>query len=396
MNIVFATDGIYPFVLGGMQKHAAYIIKHLAGSEHRVDVIIPDNGVETAEEAASRFWENEVPNNIRFHVIPYPKLPRFPGHYVVASYLYSRRITNYFSHKISTADILFGKGYTMWHWLARPSRPQIPVIVQLHGLEMFQPAYAFREMLDKMLMRIPAVPIIRLTDYIFSYGGGVKEILLKQGKTEDSIFEQYGAVDDFWLYPLPKKKENGLVRKFLFVARNEYRKGYHLLHETLQELVTDNETFEIDIVGELPDSLQVKDPRIHYHGNLSAEALKTLKERCEVLLLPSLSEGFPTIIIESMARGLCVAATEVGAVPKVIDKKTGWLLPPGDSKSLKDSMKAIIRTPSGELHQKQMACYQKVLHEFQWESTVNQLVSHLKTAAHDYRERITRQQSQKH
>jgi glycosyltransferase involved in cell wall biosynthesis len=80
----------------------------------------------------------------------------------------------------------------------------------------------------------------------------------------------------------------------------------------------------------------------------------------------------------------------------VIDKKTGWLLPPGDSKSLKDSMKAIIRTPSGELHQKQMACYQKVLHEFQWESTVNQLVSHLKTAAHDYRERITRQQSQKH
>ena len=396
MNIVFATDGVYPFVLGGMQKHAAYIIKHLAGSEHRVDVIIPNNGVETAEEAASRFWENEVPDNIRFHVIPYPKLPRFPGHYVVASYLYSRRITNYFSHKISTADILFGKGYTMWHWLARPNRPQIPVIVQLHGLEMFQPAYAFKEMLDKMLMRIPAVPIIRLTDYIFSYGGGVKEILLKQGKTEDSIFEQYGAVDDFWLYPVPKKKENGLVRKFLFVARNEYRKGYHLLHETLQELLTDNETFEIDIVGDLPETAQLKDPRIHYHGNLSAEALKALKERCEVLLLPSLSEGFPTIIIESMARGLCVAATEVGAVPKVIDKNTGWLLLPGDSKSLKDSMKAIIRTPEHDLYQKQMACYQKVLHEFQWESTVNQLVSHLKTAVHDYRERITRQQSQKH
>ena len=380
-------------MLGGMQKHAAYIIRHLAGTEHKVDVLIPNHGVSNAEEAESRFWGNVRPDNIRFHVIPYPKTPRFPGHYVVASYLYSRRITNYFSHKISTTDILFGKGYTLWHWLARQKRPQIPVIVQLHGLEMFQPAFAIKEMLHKMLMRIPAVPIIRLTDYIFSYGGEVKEILRKQGKSDDCIFEQYGAVDDFWLYPEPFPKENGMIRKFLFVARNEYRKGYHLLHETLQELVTDNETFEIDIVGELPKQLELQDPRIRYHGNLSAEALKSLKDRCEVLLLPSLSEGFPTIIIESMARGICIAASEVGAVTKVIDKDTGWLLQPGSSKSLKDTMKAIIRTPEPDLHRKQMACYQKVLHNFRWESTVNQLVSHLQSAAHDYRERITRQQS---
>jgi glycosyltransferase involved in cell wall biosynthesis len=376
-----------------MQKHAAYIIKHLAGTNHAVDVIIPDNGVSSAEEASSRFWGNDHPDNIRFHVIPYPKLPRFPGHYVVASYLYSRRITNYFSHKISTTDIIFGKGYTLWHWLARPRRPKIPVIVQLHGLEMFQPAYAVKEMLDKMLMRIPAVPIIRLTDYIFSYGGGVQEILMKQGIPAERIFEQYGAVDDFWLYPKPEAKKNGLVRKFLFVARNEYRKGYHLLHETLQELTTDNETFEIDIVGDLPEALHLKDHRIRYHGNMTADELKKLKEKCEVLLLPSLSEGFPTIIIESMARGLCVAASDVGAVPKVIDKLTGWLLKPGDSKELKDKMKSIIRTSAGELADKQMACYQKVLHDFQWESTVNQLVSHLEKAAHDYRERIAGEQS---
>lgn len=396
MNIVFATDGIYPFVLGGMQKHAAYIIRHLAGTGHQVDVIMPDNGVKDADEATSRFWENDRPDNIRFHVIPYPKLPRFPGHYVVASYLYSARITNYFSHKISTADILFGKGYTLWHWLARQNRPQIPVIVQLHGLEMFQPAFALKEMLDKTLMRIPAIPIIRLTDYIFSYGGGVKDILLKQGVSADRIFEQYGAVDDFWLFPEPSPKKNGLIRKFLFVARNEYRKGYHLLHETLKELITDNETFEIDIVGELPDNMKIEDARIRYHGNLSAEALKQLKEQCEVLLLPSLSEGFPTIIIESMARGLCVAATEVGAIPKVIDEQTGWLLKPGDSQSLKDWMKTIIRKSEAILSQKQMAAYEKVLNDFQWESTVNQLVSHLETAAHDYRERIARQQPQKH
>lgn len=199
-------------------------------------------------------------------------------------------------------------------------------------------------------------------------------------------------MDDFWLFPELVKKENGLVRKFLFVARNEYLKGYHLLYETLQELVTDNESSEIEIVGALPDNLKIADFRIRYHGNLTAEILKELKGQCDVLLLPSLSEGFPTIIIESMARGLCVAATDVGAVPKVVDKNTGWLLKLGDSQLLKDKMKAIIRTPEGVLRQKQLAAYEKVLNEFQWEYAVNQLVSHLKTAAHDYRERIARQQ----
>ncbi|MEK0421321.1 MAG: hypothetical protein RLZZ161_1172, partial [Bacteroidota bacterium] len=86
----------------------------------------------------------------------------------------------------------------------------------------------------------------------------------------------------------------------------------------------------------------------------------------------------------------------VGAVPKVIDEHTGWLLKTGDSQSLKDRMKAIIRTNSGVLRQKQMAAYEKVLDDFRWESTVNQLVSHLETAAHDYRERIARQQPQKY
>ena len=390
MNILFATDGIYPFVLGGMQKHAAYIIRNLANTEHQIDVIIPHSGVSDAQDAETQFWGDDVPSNIRFHIIPFPALPRFPGHYVVASYLYSRRITNYFTHKISTIDILFGKGYTLWHWLTTRKSTETPAIVQLHGLEMFQPAYSFKEKTDKLLMRIPAIPVIRNADFVFSYGGGVKEILLDLGKSENNIFEQYGAVDDFWLEPEPQAKENGLIRRFLFVARNEYRKGYHLLKEALQDLIIDNETFEIDIVGALPDAEKIKDPRIRYHDNLSAAPLKNIKEQAEVLLVPSLSEGFPTIIIESMARGLAVAATNVGAVPKVIDESTGWLMDPGLSKTLKDTMKEIIRCPKAVLADKQQAAYHKILRDFQWNATIKRLISHLELAINDYRKRTTR------
>lgn len=388
MKILFVTDGVYPFVLGGMQKHAGYVIRNLADTQHEVDVIITGTDLD-AGEAARKFWDGRQPENIRFHVVPYPVMPCFPGHYLAASYLYARRLTKYFSLKISTPDIIYAKGYTMWHYLSNRVWPEVPVISQLHGLEMYQEAYSFREEAEKLAMRIPASAIIRGSDYLFSYGGKVRDILLNLGKPASAIFEQYGAADDFWLFPPPSTRPNGQVRKFLFVARYEYRKGYHLLKEALQMLVADNETFEIDVVGNIPQREYVKDDRIRYHQNRTAEEIREIAAACEVLLVPSLSEGFPTIIIETMARGISVAASDVGAVRHVVNERNGWLLKPGSVTSLYSTMKEIIRTDQYKLADKQDRSRELILEEFQWKSSVNQLVSHLETAVHDYRARIT-------
>lgn len=394
MKILFVTDGIYPFVLGGMQKHAAYLIKNMAGTAHEMDVIITGKGIRDSAAAAREFWQGPVPDNIRFHFVPFPELPRFPGHYLLASYLYSRRLTKYFSHKISTPDIIYGKGYTLWYYLKHRTWPEVPVISQLHGLEMYQEAYSVAEKSAKLMMRFPAGKIIRGSDFMFSYGGKVKTILENMGVQGNHIFEQYGAVDDFWLYPAPAPKANGAVRKFLFVARYEFRKGYHLLKEALQQLIADNESFELDVVGNIPEELQVKNQRIRYHNNRTAEEIRDIKEKSEVLLVPSLSEGFPTIIIEAMARGLCVAASDVGAVSHAVNQTNGWLLQPGSAADLYQKMKEIIRSSPNQLELKENAARQLMLDEFQWKYSVKLLVSHLETALHDHRARIAGTKSQ--
>lgn len=372
-----------------MQKHAAYAIRALAQSEHFVDVVITGPKIESAGQTEKIFWGDAIPDRVQFHFVPFPKLPRFPGHYLLASYLYARRLTKYFTHKISTPDIIYAKGFVLWHYLSNRVWPQIPVITQLHGLEMYQPGFSLAEKLNKWLMRIPAGSVIKRSDYHLAYGGKIKDILLNLGVLETSIFEQFGAVNDFWLYPKPAEKKNDGTRHFLFVARNEYRKGYHILKKVLLQLIEEDLDFNIGIVGDVETSDKINNPKVHYHGSLGADELKKIKEGAEVLLVPSLSEGFPTIIIEAMARGLCVAASDVGAVSYVVNESNGWLMKPGSVNSLAETMKLAISAGKAELEQKQTNAINKVADEFNWDSAGKSLISQLETAVNDYRQRLT-------
>jgi glycosyltransferase involved in cell wall biosynthesis len=61
----------------------------------------------------------------------------------------------------------------------------------------------------------------------------------------------------------------------------------------------------------------------------------------DVLVAPSLSETFGRIIIEAMACGKPVVASNVGGIPEIIDDgKSGLLVPPKNEQSIAD---AVIR-----------------------------------------------------
>ena len=51
-------------------------------------------------------------------------------------------------------------------------------------------------------------------------------------------------------------------------------------------------------------------------------------DRATVLVVPSLYEGMPLVIVEAMQRGLAVVASAVSGIPEVVvDGDTGWLVP---------------------------------------------------------------------
>jgi succinoglycan biosynthesis protein ExoA len=66
----------------------------------------------------------------------------------------------------------------------------------------------------------------------------------------------------------------------------------------------------------------------------------------DVLVNPSLSEVMPNVVLESMALGVPVLATDVGGVGEIAGKeKAVCLIPPGNSKSLAQGVIGLLRDP---------------------------------------------------
>lgn len=67
----------------------------------------------------------------------------------------------------------------------------------------------------------------------------------------------------------------------------------------------------------------------------------------DVLVVPSVSESLPNVILEAMAAGVPVVASRVGGIPEVVEhEKTGLLVPPNDDLRLAEAIERFICQPS--------------------------------------------------
>jgi len=69
-------------------------------------------------------------------------------------------------------------------------------------------------------------------------------------------------------------------------------------------------------------------------GAVDHQALVSFYQQADVFCLPSFSEGFPCAVVEAMACGKPVVASNVGGVSEVVDEQSGILVAPGDAEAL--------------------------------------------------------------
>ena len=168
-----------------------------------------------------------------------------------------------------------------------------------------------------------------------SLGGRLSEILIANGATEEQIVVVPNGVDDFW-FDTPKSARKTKEIRFLMVGRNDPAKGYEVLKDALPLI---HDPMEIHFVGDWPE-IESRRHKLVYHGAIRDEnQLMSIMDACDFLLLPSLSEGMPTVVLEAKARGLQVIATDVGAM-KELDTE---LMLPGDEKELAQRMSSVNR-----------------------------------------------------
>ena len=130
-------------------------------------------------------------------------------------------------------------------------------------------------------------------------------------------------------------------------------KGHRFFVQALPEVLRSYPTARFVLAGdgenrteiaELADRLGVA-ARVTFTGEISDTL--DLMRASDLVVLPSLSEGLPIVLIEAMALARPVAATTVGGIPELVeDGVTGRLVPPGDSGALARAMLDLLGNPS--------------------------------------------------
>lgn len=72
--------------------------------------------------------------------------------------------------------------------------------------------------------------------------------------------------------------------------------------------------------------------------------MKNVYDAIDFLIIPSLTEGLPYVLLEAMANGIPVLSTSVGDIPHLIDHgSTGFLIDPGDIEGLSKYMMRFLK-----------------------------------------------------
>ena len=111
---------------------------------------------------------------------------------------------------------------------------------------------------------------------------------------------------------------------------------------------------------------------VHFLPPQPYDKVPGVYKAADLIVLPSTSEGIPLVILENMALGNVVVASDVGGVPELIEhKKTGLLTPPGEPKLL---AKRIIKAlKDEELREKLMLNAVKKAKNYSVEKSVKKI-----------------------
>jgi glycosyltransferase involved in cell wall biosynthesis len=138
------------------------------------------------------------------------------------------------------------------------------------------------------------------------------------------------------------------------VGRLCKQKGQTILLDALTEVVNRFQATMLFIVGDGPDKAELQekanrlglDKYIRWFGALPQEEVFRLYAAMDVLVMPSLYEGFGLTAAEAMAAGLPVVGTRVDGLSEIIEENvTGYLLPAGDSHELVKVLIEILSNP---------------------------------------------------
>lgn len=213
-------------------------------------------------------------------------------------------------------DIIHSNHLWILTSIAREAAPHIPLLATCHGsdLRQFHLCPGLRKIVLAGCSKIDAV--LALSD------AQREEVIRLYGLPPEKVeIVGIGYRED--LFVNAPKSSQGPV-SILYAGKLSRAKGVLWLIKSLQKIV--DLPWHLDIAGsgagpeeeEILREASLLGERVTFHGALPQKALAELMKKAHIFVLPSFYEGFPLVLIEALACGCSVVATELPAVREIL------------------------------------------------------------------------------
>jgi glycosyltransferase involved in cell wall biosynthesis len=228
--------------------------------------------------------------------------------------------------------------------------------------------------------------ILSRADRVICIGEEVRRHIVKLGVSTERTVSIPNGVDIRQFFPLAKNEHSARsVIKIISVGRLVFNKGNQYVIEAAKRLHATGRSFELSIVGDGPMSQSLERQAEELIGAKVVEFvgrrsdIPQLLRGADIFVRPSLTEAMSLSMLEAMASGLAVIATDVGSTREVLtDGVNGLLVRPGSVDALVDVLAKLIDGVDLRLRLGEAA--RQTAHGYNWEQVATSTFAVLSSA----------------
>ena len=188
----------------------------------------------------------------------------------------------------------------------------------------------------------------RLTDLIIANAHAVAyDTRHAEGKSVRRITTVYNGIEDTAFEPASAAPLAADGPVILCVANLIHYKGHRYLLEACAQLRDGGMPFTLVLVGDGPERGELEQRAAGLSIDVRFLGRRTdiaqLLARADVCVLPSLTEGLSNAVMEAMAAGKAIVATNVGGTGELLRDGRGVLVPPANAEALARAISRVLQ-----------------------------------------------------
>ena len=225
---------------------------------------------------------------------------------------------------------------------------KVPVVVTAIGSDLNRIADPFCKLLTQR--------VLREADALITVSGDLRKTAIKLGADPAKSHAILNGCDTSIFHPRNRAEARRQLQldpdgeAIVFVGRLDVAKGLRELIEAVAHLHATRPQLHCYLVGDGHDRNII----LEYIAKFGAERWITLVPPCttdqvalwmaaaDLVTLPSYREGCPNVVIEALAAGRPVVASNVGGIPELMDESSGRMVPAMNSAALAGALEEVL------------------------------------------------------